>query len=121
MDTAVANYKKAYADWQVKYDSHMKAKRESQETGEAFVCVEPPTKPKFEDFIAGSNSSYGGSAVVNDYRNAHADWETRYNSHMNAKREAKETGKAFICVEPPARPKFEDFIDNDGGPMAYNS
>jgi len=113
MDTAFANYKKAHADWQVKYNSHMNAKREAEETDGAFVCVEPPAKPKFEDFIVNNDgpSTYNGSSTtVGTYSNAYVDWQKRYNSHMNAKREAEEIGGAFVCVEPPERSKFEDFI-----------
>ena len=109
MNTAVSNYKKAQKDWEVKYDSHIKNKREAMENGGAFICVEPPEKPKFEDFIIGNDLTLDSS--ISNYCNARADWQTKYNSHINSYRKAQETGGAFLCVEPPKKPKFEDFIN----------
>ena len=106
----ISNYKKAYNDWQEKYDSHIKNKKKAMETGGAFICVEPPKKPKLEDFIIDNDLNLD-SSLVSNYRNAHADWQTKYNSHINSYRNAQETGGAFLCVEPPKKPKLEDFIN----------
>ena len=58
--------------------------------------------------VAYNDTSFSGN--VANYKNAVADWQTRTNQYWNAKNSARENGGAFLCVEPPKKPKFEDFI-----------
>ena len=50
------------------------------------------------------------SRCVADYKRAVSNWETKTNNYWKARNSANENGNAFICVEPPSKPKLEDFI-----------
>jgi len=58
--------------------------------------------------VAYTDSSF--SVNIANYKNAVSDWQTRTNQYWKARNSARENGGAFLCVEPPSKPKFGDFI-----------
>ena len=48
---SMTDYKKAVDNWKIKTDNYWKARNHASDTGGAFICAEPPSKPKLEDFI----------------------------------------------------------------------
>ena len=57
-----------------------------------------------------NNKNQGTSIHIIDYKKAVSDWKLKTNNYWNARNSAHKNGNAFICVEPPSKPKFEDFI-----------
>jgi len=51
MINSITKYKKAVDNWKIKTNNYWKARNHASSTGGAFLCVEPPSKPKLENFI----------------------------------------------------------------------
>ena len=61
-------------------------------------------QPINNNVVACNDTSFSG--YVSDYKKAISDWKTKTDNYWSA----RESGGVFLCVEPPPKPKFEDFI-----------
>ena len=76
--------------------------------------VVPTTNMMQDSIVATTNmmqESVRDTSAVTDYKNAYAEWQVKYNNYITAKQRAQEKHHAFICVEPPEKPKLEDYLN----------